>query len=291
MSVITEWFNYCLAIFKSITIPDIIDILFVTILIYGCIKIIITTRTYFILKGIAFTIIIYEIAKLLKLEMTINIFDKFFQVAVIVCIVLFQQEIRHGFEHFGKRKFNFLNLFNFEKIDEKNHETLNMINSVADSCSYLQKMKMGALIVIEKDIDLINIIETGTKIKCKPSPEMLGNIFFNKAPLHDGAVIIKNNEIYAAGCILPLTKNMDISSSLGTRHRAGIGMSENSDAIVIIVSEETGIISIAENGKLKQNYTKEKLINYLSKKLIINKDNTDKKTRGKKNGNRNEKKD
>ena len=132
----------------------------------------------------------------------------------------------------------------------------------------LRNMKMGALIVFERTTKLGEIINTGTVVNAQPTPELIGNIFFNKAPLHDGAMIIRDGKVYAAGCILPLTQNANVSSELGTRHRAALGMSEASDAIIVIVSEETGNITVAQNGRLTRNYTKDTLQATLANALL-----------------------
>ena len=142
----------------------------------------------------------------------------------------------------------------------------------------LQRLRMGALIVFERETKLGEIIDTGTIVEAKPSAPIIGNIFFNKAPLHDGAMIIRDGVVYAAGCILPLTSNDSVSVDLGTRHRAALGMSENSDAVVVVVSEETGQVSIALNGILTRNYTRETLVNELESLLLEEKSSSEKKT-------------
>ena len=137
-----------------------------------------------------------------------------------------------------------------------------------DVANSFQKSRTGALIVFEKQTRLGDIIDTGTIVDAEPSVQMIGNIFFNKAPLHDGAMVIRDGKVHAAGCILPLTKNNNISAELGTRHRAALGISENSDAVVVVVSEETGNISIAKNGIITRNYTRESLSTALEEELI-----------------------
>jgi diadenylate cyclase len=182
---------------------------------------------------------------------------------------MFQPEIRRALEHIGHSKIsNYGNLVSsgesIENIQKK------CICAVTTCAAAFQMSKTGALIVFERQTKLGDIIETGTIIDAEPSVTLIGNIFFNKAPLHDGAVIIRDGRIYAAGCILPLTKNENVSTDLGTRHRAAIGMSENSDAILLTVSEETGNISLTTNGVLKQNYTKDSLRKELEKVILSN---------------------
>ena len=175
---------------------------------------------------------------------------------LLVLVVIFSPEIRHALESVGRSSVSKIGLFSIKNSEAiLNQDKANkMIDAVSRACSDMSDEKIGALIVIEKETLLGQIIETGTTVDAEITPEILGNIFFPKAPLHDGAAIIRNYRICAAGCILPLTKNnSDVSSALGTRHRAAIGMSEQSDALVIVVSEETGSISVAEKGRLKRD--------------------------------------
>ena len=149
-----------------------------------------------------------------------------------------------------------------------------------DGVGILQQLKMGALIVFERKTKLGDIIETGTQINCEPSGQIVGNIFFNKAPLHDGAMIIRDGMIHAAGCILPLTKNASVSAELGTRHRAALGVSEESDAVAVVVSEETGQISVAVNGVLARRFTRDTLRDVLESYLIPQEEKTSTVSRG-----------
>lgn len=168
-------------------------------------------------------------------------------------IIIFQPEIRRGLEHLGRSAFNDRHILEDEEIMEK------VVGEVVDAVENLSKSKTGALIIIENRTGLGDVIATGTKLDAIVSSALLENIFVVNTPLHDGATIIRNDKIIASGCFLPLTNNDEISKALGTRHRAGLGISENSDALTIIVSEETGNISLAVNGKLTRNYTKDRL--------------------------------
>ena len=152
--------------------------------------------------------------------------------------------------------------------EEGKAETRKAIQGVVDATQILQQLRMGALIVFERQTKLGEIVSTGTVVEAAPSAQLIANIFFNKAPLHDGGMIIREGQVYAAGCILPLTSNENVSAELGTRHRAALGMSENSDAVVVVVSEETGQISIAMAGKLTRNYNRVTLREVLERELI-----------------------
>ena len=184
----------------------------------------------------------------------------------LILVVIFSPEIRHALESVGRSSLT--NIIKGNDKTKKYQPVSRMINSVCRSCADMSDDKVGALIVFERGSLLGQIIETGTRIDAEPSVEMIENIFFPKAPLHDGAMIIKDRRICAAGCILPLTANTNINSSLGTRHRAAIGMSEQSDALVVVVSEETGTISVAEKGNLKRNLSDGDLRELLTKTFI-----------------------
>ena len=221
-------------------------------------------------------LIVYLTARYLDLIMLNELLNYFFQFTVVAFLVIFQPEIRRALEHVGRSGKNLP--FVGKDREEENSQTRRAIQAVADACMNLQRLRMGALIVFERETKLGEIIGTGTIVEARPSAPVIGNIFFNKAPLHDGAMVIRDGTVYAAGCILPLTSNDSISVDLGTRHRAALGMSENSDAVVVVVSEETGQISIALNGVLTRNYTRETLANELESLLIEDKNTGDKKT-------------
>ena len=190
---------------------------------------------------------------------------------MIAIIVLFQPEIRRALEQIGRKGIGtkYWTLGNFSKnTAESEQRYRNCIQATVEAAEQLQRLKMGALIVFEMQTKLGDIIDTGTVLNAAPSAQLIENIFFNKAALHDGAMVIRDGMVYAAGCILPLTKSDAVSVSLGTRHRAAIGMSEHSDAIVVVVSEETGQISLARRGVLARNFTKETLKSELEKLVL-----------------------
>lgn len=255
---------------RQFTLKDAVDVLIVTVLLYGVIKLVRETRAGQLVKGIIFLVILFLLSSWLNLMMVNAILHSFFQSAFIVAVILFQPEIRQALEQVGRSKVG-QSLASAVGVKEKDHdkaETRRAIDGVVEATALLQQMRMGALIVFERHTKLGEIAATGTIVEADPSAQLISNIFFNKAPLHDGAMIIRGGRVYAAGCILPLTASDSVSADLGTRHRAALGMSENSDAVVVVVSEETGQISIAMNGKLTRNYNRVSLAEMLEKTLI-----------------------
>ena len=240
------------AIFSFDSISDFLDIILVAFVIFSIISLIKETRAIQLAKGLIILVCIYALVSLADMEVSKFILNFIFNNLFIIIVIIFAPELRHILERVGKSSVSKINLFNLKnKIDfEKQEDTINSINGVCKACVDMSDKKMGALIVFEKDSLLGEITKTGTTLDAKVTTELIENIFFPKAPMHDGAIVIKDGRVTAAGCILPLTSKDDLSSELGTRHRAAIGISETSDAIVAIVSEETGAISIAENGKL-----------------------------------------
>ena len=243
-------------------ISVILDLAIVIFLFYSLIKITKNSRAWQLLKGIAFLIVAQWLSKLLNLSILNYILSAFMNWGVILLIVIFQPEIRRALEQLGTNK-----LTRFFGIDNKNIATRTKedIYKIVIAASELAKSKTGALIVIERDIKIKDIISTGIIIDSEVSPQLLVNIFVPKTPLHDGAVVISNNKIAAAACMLPLASSTDIAKELGTRHRAAIGISKESDSIAIVVSEETGKISVAKDGTLIADVREDAL-----KKILIN---------------------
>lgn len=227
-------------------IPVVLDLIIVIYLAYKLIKASRKTKLWQLLKGIALYIVITALSSILHLTILNFILTSILSYGVIALIVIFQPELRRALEQLGTNKIT--KFFGIEKdIEARNKEDVYKIVIAAEE---LAKTKTGALIVVEKDIKLQDIIDTGITVNSDVSPQLLVNIFVPNTPLHDGAVIISENRIKAAACILPLADDADISKALGTRHRAGLGMSKEADCIVIIVSEESGKISVAKEGKL-----------------------------------------
>ncbi|MCI1944733.1 MAG: diadenylate cyclase CdaA [Clostridium luticellarii] len=242
---------------KNISIWSIMDILVVSYILYKAYMLIKETRAEQLLKGIVLITVLIPISSFLHLVMLNWILTKTLTIGVLSFVIIFQPEIRRALEHLGTA-FNDKHVLQDEEVMEK------VVTEIVNCVDNLSKSKTGALIVIEQITGLGDIINTGTKIDAVVSSALLENIFVVNTPLHDGATIIRNDRIISAGCFLPLTNNNELNKKLGTRHRAAIGISENSDALIIVVSEETGTISFAANGKLIRNYSKDRL-----KKILI----------------------
>ncbi len=267
---ISSLYNSIVAVLMVFKATDVLDIIIVAFIIYSLIKIMRETRAEQLVKGIVILLVAFALSSIFNLKMLNSLFTSFFQFSVLAVLIVFQPELRSALEHIGRSKigkyWNGISPSNVEEGYLK--QVRKCINCVVEVANDFQKSKTGALIVFERQTKLGEIIDTGTIIDAEPSVQMIGNIFFNKAPLHDGAMIVRDGKVHAAGCILPLTKNNDISADLGTRHRAALGISENSDAVVVVVSEETGTISVAKNGIFTRNYTRETLSTALEAELI-----------------------
>lgn len=260
------WNSFIVLFFSSGNIIFvIIDIAIVSFIIYKILQFMRQTRAEQLMKGILVFFLVYFVANLLHLNalkwmvsiVTVNF--------LVVVVVLFQPELRAILEKLGRSGFSSLVSSKSYGEDQATQET---IDNVCDAVGLMSKNKTGALIIFERTTHLNEIVETGTVIDAKCSVNLLNNIFFKNSPLHDGAIIIRDNRVCAASCILPLSQNPDIDSQLGTRHRASIGVSEISDAVVVVVSEENGNISMATSGKLRRNFTKSLLKTELSNLLI-----------------------
>ena len=221
-----------------------LDIAIVAFLVYKVLGFIKETRAEQLAKGLLVLVIFTILSDFIHLYTLHWILSGLLSVGLIAIVVIFQPELRRALEHLGRTRFSNI----MGDIDQE--EAKRMVTEIVRAVETMSSSRTGALIVIEKEITLNDIVETGTVIDAYISAEMIGNIFYEGAPLHDGALILRGDRLYAAGCVLPLTQNKELSKELGTRHRAGIGITENSDALVIIVSEETGVISLAQNGEL-----------------------------------------
>ncbi len=254
MEYIYYIWNSMVSLVRTFTIADLFDVIIVSFLIYEFIKLIRETRAEQLVKGILIFSLAYVLSYQLHFKMLSTILSNFFQFGVMALLIVFQPELRRALEHIGRSRIG--NYWNFGNIlgesDEYDKKVIKVVDIVCQVFSSFQVSRTGALIVFERKTKLGDIISTGTIIKAEASSEIISNIFYNKAPLHDGAMVIKDCLVYAGGCILPLTKNENLSNDLGTRHRAAVGISENSDAVAIVVSEETGSISIAINGVLRR---------------------------------------
>ncbi|MEG0013935.1 MAG: diadenylate cyclase CdaA [Cellulosilyticaceae bacterium] len=242
---------------------DIIDILVVAFVIYKLLMWIKDTRTWALFKGLVTVIVIAMVAYILQLHTVWWIISNTITVGTMAVLVLFQPELRRALEQLGRGKFLG---FTLNSSEEANIEGLNSdtVESIVKAATQMAKVKTGALIVIERETKLGDVERTGISIDSAVSSQLLVNIFEKNTPLHDGAVVISNNRIKAATCFLPLSDSLEISKDLGTRHRAAIGVSEISDAMVVVVSEETGTISYIRNGHIKRGIDAETLRKILS---------------------------
>ena len=267
---IASWWEWMVSIAMNFQFKDAVDIIIVAFLIYGVVKLVRETRAGQLVKGLFLLVILFIISSYFNLVMVSRVLAYFFQFAFVAILIVFQPEIRKALEQVGRNNVgqSIAAVVTGRDRSYDRAQIRKAINAVVDGVGILQQLKMGALIVFERKTKLGDIIETGTQINCEPSGQIVGNIFFNKAPLHDGAMIIRDGMIHAAGCILPLTKNTSVSAELGTRHRAALGVSEESDAVVVVVSEETGQISVAVNGVLARRFTRDTLRDVLVGYLI-----------------------
>ncbi len=256
----------------NIQIADIIDIAVIAYVIYQGIVFLRESRAGQLVKGLVILFVVFVIAKWWNLVTIQWALSKAIDFIIIAAAVIFQPELRRILERVGQTKLATGQLF-----DENESVQAESIDKICKAAGFMQEKKIGALIVFERETQLGEIINTGTITDAATSVSVVNNIFFPKSPLHDGAVIVRNGRIYAAGCILPLSQVDLSSSSMGTRHRAAIGMSENSDAVVLVVSEETGMISIAEGGKITRNYNAVTAAAEL-RRLLLDNEKNDKKS-------------
>lgn len=261
MSAILDYFRYVGEQLKSIRVVDVLDILLVAFVFYYIFQFMRKRRAGKLLVGVVLLIVLLLISEVAKMKALNFILTNVFSVGILSLIVVFQPELRSFLEKVGGTTF-----FNFKGKLDKNQDTAlkSVITEVCIAADYFSKTRTGALIVFERETKLGDQSKTGTVVNADVSSYLLENIFFNKSPLHDGAVIISETRLHSAGCLLPLSSNQDLVRELGTRHRAAIGMSENSDAVVLVVSEETGIISVALEGELMRGFDRNSLEEYLN---------------------------
>ena len=260
------------SILSTLEFIDIIDVAILAYIIYVALKLIRETRAGQLLKGILLLVAGYFLSKFFQLKIIEYLLKSTLDIGLIAMIILFQPELRRALEKFGRTKFDILSFGFGQGSDTLVKKWENAIDAICDSCVELSATCTGALIVVERQVRLGEQIETGTILNATPSKEIFGNIFYPKTPLHDGAVIMRDGIILAAACFLPKPQNdAIINKKLGSRHRAAIGMSENSDAVIVVVSEETGQISVAMNGVLTRDYTHEKLKRLLYKEVTSEK--------------------
>ena len=264
MSALTAIWNRILQTVTIINFPsDILDILIITYLIYKVLSLTRSRSSAQIIKAVVFLLVLSYVSDALKLYALNYVVSKVIEVGIIALVVVFQPELRRVMEQLGGSSVRSLLLPKARSAD-----SLGTVTETVSACRSMSRQKIGALIVFERQNSLEEYFRTGTVVNADVSEELLKNIFFPKAALHDGAVIIRSDRIAAAGCVLPLTENANLSRDLGTRHRAAIGMSEHSDAVVVVVSEETGVISCVIGGVLRRYLTPETLERVLREELL-----------------------
>lgn len=257
------WLSWIGRYLLTIKITDLLDIAIMVFIFYQILKLVQSTKAASLLKGLFIFFAALMLSYVFRLNGIYFIMSRMMNLGVIVLIILFQPEIRRLLEQVGSRRFmNFFTHTDAESVMDR------AIRQTVLACTDMAQSRTGALIVFEREILLDDMVRSGTVLDAAVSSELLKNIFFVKAPMHDGAVIVRHGRVLGAGCMLPLSKNVNLSRDLGMRHRAGIGMSENSDAVVVIVSEETGSISVAYGGMLKRHLKPETLENLLRNELI-----------------------
>lgn len=279
-NILTNWWNNVIEYFKLLQeypiniVSLVLDLAIVIFVVMKLLKFAKDSRVMQLIKGIVFIILFTWISGLLNLQIVHSTLTAILPSGVVALVIIFQPEIRRALEQIGTNKFT--NFFGIEKnLETKTRED---IYKIVIAVEEMARTKTGALIVIQRDISLSDIISTGIAVDSEISPQLLVNIFVPKTPLHDGAVIIKDNKIAAAACILPLANGRDVSRELGTRHRAAVGISKEYDAIAIVVSEESGKVSIAKDGTLIADVKEEALKKILIKNIITNRlDNPEKK--------------
>lgn len=261
MDTIANLLSTAISYIKTIGIADAVDILIVAYLIYKAIEFIRKTNSKNVARGIMFLVVILLMSYVLGLTMLNFLLRRAMELGLIALVILFQPELRRALERFGST------LSSNRSISTPELETA--ISHVVQACTDMSESRTGALIIFERAVDLGSIMNSGTIVNADVTTELIKNLFYNKAPLHDGAVILRDARVAAAGCVLPLTQSRNLSKDLGMRHRAGIGLSEQSDAVVIIVSEETGAISLALDGTLKRHLNGATLTELLHHELIV----------------------
>ncbi|MBR2590177.1 MAG: diadenylate cyclase CdaA [Clostridia bacterium] len=262
MAALSSFFEQMLAALASYRpVQDTLDILLVTLIIYEMIKLIRKTRSVQIFKGLFIMFVVYIAVLIFDMPVMKSVFETIFASALVIIVILFTPEIRNVLEKMGRNSV-------FKMFTQKHYSTLssaNAVNCVCSACSEMSDDKIGALIVFERKSMLGEIMKTGTTIDAEVSPSLIRNVFYPKSPLHDGALIISGGRVASAGCILPLTNTTNLNAKFGTRHRAAVGITEQSDAVVAVVSEETGAISFVHRGYIEHDVTPSEL-----RELLLN---------------------
>lgn len=269
MEVVMNAVQWVINLIQSLRLWDVLDILVIAYLVYHLIMLVHRTNSSRILKGVLVVLLAVWLStgRLRALNFILsNVVD----IGILAVLILFQPEIRRILEQVGSSRVNVLSIFARPQVDHQVIEKA--IKETVEACGDMSRSRTGALIVFEREIQLDEMVRSGTRLDAELSSELLKNIFFVKAPMHDGAAIVRYGRVLGAGCMLPLSRNVNLSRDLGMRHRAGIGMSENSDAVVVLVSEETGSISVAVGGMLKRHLMMDTLEQLLRNELLPQKE-------------------
>ncbi len=259
----TDAMSFLMDNIRMLRIRDFIDIAIVSYAVYKCIKLVKETRAAQLVKGVLILIILTQLSDWLQFNATNYILSNTMQVGVFALLVVFQPELRRVLEKMGTTTFG--------KIFSQEYEAENITPKICEAVEYMAERKIGALIIMERNTKLGDIMTSGTVLNAKVSPQLLINIFIPNTPLHDGATVIGDNIIKASACFLPLSQNNSLSKEMGTRHRAAVGVSEITDCVAIVVSEETGTISVAQNGKISRNLTAKALGEKLDEIMLSDK--------------------
>ena len=272
--------NSIVANFQTFKLVDLLDILIIAFLIYQLLGFVNRTRAGQLAKGALIVMAVYLVANILNMRTVTWLLNSLLQVGLLTLVVLFQPEIRRALERMGQTDRWAYRFFNKNRYNDTSLKGAwrSAIIAICDAAERFSETKTGALIVLERHTNLSEIVRTGTPVNSAVNLEVLGTIFYEGTPLHDGAAIIENGRIKAAGCVLPLSNNLDLGKDMGTRHRACLGIAENSDAIAIVVSEETGIISMAKNGVLIRHFDRQSLYTRLIDEMIPKESTVEKNT-------------
>lgn len=281
LNFLGQFWSQLVYLVVNIKPADVVDILIVAFLIYEVIVLVRHTRAQQLAYGILILLLSYAIAIAAGLRVLEFILQAVVQFGIVVLAVIFQPELRRALEQVGGVNWAFARIFKTKEMDDGTRSQWETaIVALCDAAENMGDKRVGALIVLERGTNLVEIIRTGTPLHSDVNVEVLTTIFYSGTPLHDGAVVIRQGRIEAAGCFLPLSNNLEISKDMGTRHRSALGMSENSDAIVVVVSEESGIISLAKNGVLIRRLDRQNLFNLLVSEIIPPRATPAKKSKG-----------
>ena len=277
MHSVMQFFSTIMDYLRLITIADMIDIAIMAFLIYKGIILLQRTKAVAVAKALLLIFVVLWLSYQFNLNAVNFVLSKAMELGLLALVIIFQPEIRRFLERIGSNNLSLNRVFRGSGAPASELE--GAINETVEAFAEMSKNKVGALMVFERDTDLSNIISSGTPFQSTVTSELLKNIFFPKAPLHDGAVVVRKGKIAAAGCMLPMSESMNLSKELGMRHRAGLGMSERSDAVVILVSEETGAISVVVHGNLRRHLSPETLGRVLRNELLPHEEDVTEKIR------------